>query len=99
MRRCTRLTSSRSASSSRAPPSLLWQVYSLYIDVITTVGEWKDYHWSDVPNELAAMSAKVDEFQAKCKKMPKALREYDAASPSALLPPLPALLLAPSPPQ
>ena len=41
-----------------AEVELLDKVYSLYIDVITTVAEWKDYAWSDVPAELGAIAAK-----------------------------------------
>ena len=57
---------------------LLEKVYSLYIDVITTVGDYKELLWSDVGEKMAEMMAKMDEFQNSCKRMPKALREYEA---------------------
>ena len=58
---------------------LLEKVYSLYIDVITTVDEYKEMLWTDVPDgEIEDMQAKMGEFQNACKKMPKALREYEA---------------------
>eukprot|EP00966_Prymnesium_polylepis_P103097 2388002-Prymnesium_polylepis.1 len=57
---------------------LLERVYSLYLDVTTTVGEYKELLWTDVPGEINGMLTKVGEFQNACKKMPKALREYEA---------------------
>ena len=57
---------------------LLEKVYSLYLDVTTTVGEYKELLWTDVPGEINGMLTKVGEFQNACKRMPKALREYEA---------------------
>ena len=73
---------------------LLEKVYSLYIDVITTVGdykellwsEYKDLMWADVhapgqtpPLPPQMMARRWTSSRANsCKRMPKALREYEA---------------------
>jgi len=57
---------------------LLEKVYSLYIDVTTTVADYKDLLWADVPDKIDAMLLKLTDFQNACKRMPKVLREYEA---------------------
>ena len=57
---------------------MLEKVYSLYIEVTTTVSDYKDLLWTDVPDKIEEMLAKIGEFQNGCKKMPKSLREYEA---------------------
>mmetsp|Transcript_22861 Transcript_22861/g.57008 ORF Transcript_22861/g.57008 Transcript_22861/m.57008 type:complete len:4427 (+) Transcript_22861:2-13282(+) len=57
---------------------LLEKLYGLYTLVINTVSEFKEVLWADVKDELDGMTAKISEFQNGCKKMPKALREWDA---------------------
>jgi len=62
----------------QAELQLLEKLYGLYTTVINTVSEFKEVLWSDVKDELDGMTQKISEFQNGCKKMPKALREWDA---------------------
>ena len=57
---------------------LLEKLYGLYTEVINTVSDFKEVLWADVKDELDMMTTKISEFQNGCKKMPKALREWDA---------------------
>eukprot|EP00741_Cyanophora_paradoxa_P017811 tig00021017_g17202.t1 len=57
---------------------LLDKLYSLYDRVITVIGGYSDILWVDVVANIDAMASQVNEFQNSCKKMPKALREWDA---------------------
>eukprot|EP00217_Crustomastix_stigmatica_P013603 CAMPEP_0183798542 /NCGR_PEP_ID=MMETSP0803_2-20130417/19119_1 /TAXON_ID=195967 /ORGANISM="Crustomastix stigmata, Strain CCMP3273" /LENGTH=4519 /DNA_ID=CAMNT_0026043227 /DNA_START=42 /DNA_END=13598 /DNA_ORIENTATION=- len=59
------------------------RLYSLYMNVITTIDGYKDVLWTVIktpdgdPN-IDSMTETVAGFQAQCKKMPKALREWQA---------------------
>ena len=44
----------------------------------TTVSDYKELLWADVPDKIEDMLQKVSDFQNACKKMPKVLREYEA---------------------
>lgn len=46
-------------SKTKKEIDLLEKVYSLYLDVTTTVSEYKDLLWTDVPSEINGMLAKA----------------------------------------
>ena len=46
--------------------------------MISTVDGYADILWADVTTNLDAMTEQVTQFQAQCRKLPKALREWDA---------------------
>ena len=54
------------------------RLYDLYTAVISTVDGYADILWADVTTNLDAMTEQVTQFQAQCRKLPKALREWDA---------------------
>ena len=56
----------------------LAQLYDLYVAVVDTIAEWRDFLWLDVPEQMEMMQKQIDSFSGKCKKMPKQLREWDA---------------------
>jgi len=53
-------------------------LYDLYVAVLETIKEWKDYLWIDVPEHMESMQKQIDSFAGRCKKMPKQLREWPA---------------------
>eukprot|EP00462_Mataza_sp_D1_P017376 CAMPEP_0175163132 /NCGR_PEP_ID=MMETSP0087-20121206/25561_1 /TAXON_ID=136419 /ORGANISM="Unknown Unknown, Strain D1" /LENGTH=4572 /DNA_ID=CAMNT_0016451765 /DNA_START=103 /DNA_END=13822 /DNA_ORIENTATION=+ len=57
---------------------LLDQLYSLYQGVITTVDEYKSINWSEVVENVEEMNSTIEDYAAKCKKLPKTLRGWDA---------------------
>ena len=57
---------------------LLDRLYSLYMSVTDSVGEWREMAWLDVGTELGAVQVRIGEFQTACSKMPKELRQWDA---------------------
>jgi len=54
------------------------KLFGLYVDVINTMSEWETIMWTDVTENIAEMSDKVDGFALRCKRMPARLREWDA---------------------
>jgi dynein heavy chain len=56
----------------------LSQLYDLYVAVLETIKEWKDYLWTEVPDHMETMQKQIDTFAGKCKKMPKQLRDWPA---------------------
>ncbi|CAJ1345300.1 unnamed protein product [Effrenium voratum] len=56
----------------------LSQLYDLYVAVLETIKEWRDYLWCDVGENMETMQKTIDSFAARCKKMPKQLREWPA---------------------
>jgi dynein heavy chain len=56
----------------------LSQLYTLYVDVLDTIKEWTEYPWLEVPDHMEDMTKMVDQFAARCKKMPRQLREWPA---------------------
>ena len=57
---------------------MLEKVYGLYIEVTSTVVDYKEMLWTDVPERIDMMKEKLEGFQNSCRKMPKSLREYEA---------------------
>merc|ERR1712194_284377 len=56
----------------------LGMLYDLYVDVLEKIGEYKGYLWGDVPEHMETMQKTIDGFAARCKKMPKQLRDWPA---------------------
>jgi dynein heavy chain len=56
----------------------LSQLYDLYVAVLETIKEWRDYLWFDVPEHMETMQKQIDNFSGRCKKMPKQLRDWPA---------------------
>ncbi|CAK0855452.1 unnamed protein product [Prorocentrum cordatum] len=56
----------------------LGQLYDLYVAVLETIKEWRDYLWSEVPDHMDTMQKQIDNFSGRCKKMPKQLRDWPA---------------------
>jgi dynein heavy chain len=57
---------------------LLGKLYSLYKDVMTRMDEWRNIFWADVVASGAAMAAEMESYAARCRKLPKKLRQWDA---------------------
>jgi len=54
------------------------QLFSLYVDVLSTIEGWKSVLWVDVPPMIGEMNEKIEAFALRCKKLPARLREYSA---------------------
>ena len=54
------------------------RLYDLYKDVISTIDGYADILWTEVVANIEAMNEQVSIFQASCRKLPKALRDWDA---------------------
>ena len=54
------------------------QLFSLYVDVLGTLDDWKAVLWADVPEQIGDMNERIDGFALRCKKLPARLREYNA---------------------
>ncbi|CAM9354308.1 unnamed protein product, partial [Ectocarpus sp. 12 AP-2014] len=54
------------------------QLFGLYVDVLETLGEWKHVPWTEVVSNIANMTDKMDNFAARCKKLPGRLKQWDA---------------------
>jgi dynein heavy chain, axonemal len=52
--------------------------YRLYVSVISTIRGYGDFFWVDVVEQMDAMLEQVNGFQNQAKKLPKALREWQA---------------------
>ncbi|CAD7937238.1 unnamed protein product [Amoebophrya sp. A120] len=56
----------------------LGQLYDLYVVVLDTIKEWKDYLWAETPDHVEVMQSETEKFAGRCKRMPKVLREWPA---------------------
>ncbi|XP_048464583.1 dynein axonemal heavy chain 5 [Rhincodon typus] len=56
--------------------TLLQKLYGLYNNVINTVSSYYDNLWSEV--NIEKINNKLMEFQARCRKLPRALKEWKA---------------------
>jgi dynein heavy chain len=56
--------------------NLLQKLYGLYNQVIDTINGYYDIAWIDV--NIEKINADLNEFQNKCRKLPKGLKEYQA---------------------
>ena len=57
---------------------MLDRLYSLYVEVIKTLDSYSDYLWVSVIENIDSMISQTNEFNTKCKKLPKALKEWQA---------------------
>ena len=57
---------------------MLTRLYDLYTNVLSTIDNYADILWTDVVANIDQMSEQVSQFQAQCKKLPKALRDWPA---------------------
>jgi dynein heavy chain len=57
---------------------LLAKLYSLYKDVMSRMAEWRTILWADTVANIGGMAGEMEAFAARCRKMPKKLREWDA---------------------
>jgi len=57
---------------------LLDQLYTLYQGVISTVDEYKGIPWSSVVANIQQMNEKVENLNQQCRRLPKALKTWDA---------------------
>jgi dynein heavy chain len=58
--------------------TLIDQLYSVYSDVHASVKLWSALLWNDVAPQVATISEVVAGYDARCKKLPKKLREWQA---------------------
>jgi dynein heavy chain len=58
----------------------LAHLYDLYVNVLDTIKEWRDYLWAEVPGQMDTMMKQTEGFVSRCKKMPKQLRGWPAYS-------------------
>ena len=58
--------------------NLLNKLYGLYRDVMNKMNEYKTILWSEVVDNIDQMSSEMEGFAARCKKMPKRLRDWEA---------------------
>jgi len=57
---------------------LLDKLYSLFVNVVQTIKNYGDMMWTDVVANIEVMTDTATGFQSSCKRMPKALRDWDA---------------------
>jgi hypothetical protein len=57
---------------------LLGRLYGLYKDVMSRMEEWRVILWSDTVANMPGMTAEMEAFASRARKMPKRLREWDA---------------------
>ena len=57
---------------------LLQKLYNLYRDVMNKMDDWKTILWSHVVANVGEMAQEMENFNGRCKKLPKKLREWDA---------------------
>ena len=54
------------------------KLYSLWTNVTRTIGCYVDILWHDVKEQIDVMTETATSFQAQCKKLPKAMRDWPA---------------------
>ena len=59
----------------RKDVQLAEQIYGLYTDLHVAMDSWQKVKWVDVENQAGAMLEMVNGFDARCKKLPRKLRE------------------------
>eukprot|EP00163_Fabomonas_tropica_P031142 TRINITY_DN730_c0_g2_i1.p1 TRINITY_DN730_c0_g2~~TRINITY_DN730_c0_g2_i1.p1 ORF type:complete len:4569 (+),score=1602.08 TRINITY_DN730_c0_g2_i1:399-14105(+) len=55
---------------------LLQRLYDLYTEVLSTIGGYEEMLWAEVNFEV--INEEVSAFQTRCRKLPKAMREWEA---------------------
>lgn len=57
---------------------LLDTLYSLYMDVVHSMEEWRAMTWTEASERMDQMMDIVKQFEERCKRMPSKLRDWDA---------------------
>ena len=57
---------------------LLSQLYLLYMDVVTTMNEYKTIPWTGVVEQISEMTEAVESFDRRCQQLPRVLKDWDA---------------------
>lgn len=71
-------TPKHDACAPDATPPRVVRGRSLYVTVITTIRGYGDFLWVDVVEKVDEWGEAVLGFQAQCRKLPKALRDWPA---------------------
>jgi dynein heavy chain len=58
--------------------TLIDQLYSLYVDVDTSVKTWSTLLWGEVAEQVTIMTDQANNYEGRLKKLPKKLREWSA---------------------
>jgi dynein heavy chain len=58
--------------------ALLTKLFSLYNDVLEAIELWSELPWAELLSNIEAMTEKMENFEARCKKLPKKLRDFQA---------------------
>ncbi|XP_018374249.1 PREDICTED: dynein heavy chain 8, axonemal [Trachymyrmex cornetzi] len=56
--------------------NLLQKLYTLYLQVMRTIDSYYDIPWSEI--DIESIITELADFQNKCRKLPKAMREWPA---------------------
>ncbi|XP_043790719.1 dynein axonemal heavy chain 8 [Apis laboriosa] len=56
--------------------NLLQKLYTLYLQVIRTIDSYYDIPWAEI--DIEAIVAELGEFQNRCRRLPKAMRDWPA---------------------
>ncbi|KAG5338491.1 DYH8 protein, partial [Acromyrmex heyeri] len=56
--------------------NLLQKLYTLYLQVMRTIDSYYDIPWSEI--DIETIITELTDFQNKCRKLPKAMREWPA---------------------
>ena len=70
------VTSYPALESIKKELSLLQKLYGLYNSVMDSIDGYYDIPWTEVDTEM--INAQLLDFQNKCKKLPKGLKEWQA---------------------
>jgi len=65
-------------SKTRKEIVLIDQLYSLYVDLNASLSVWQEVPWVEVETLAPTMLETVNSYDARCKKLPKKLREWEA---------------------
>ena len=73
-----RPTAFNEVTRTRKEINLIDQLYSLWSDVDASFTTWSGILWFEMADQVTAMSETVNGYDARCKKLPKKLREWPA---------------------
>ena len=73
-----RPTAFHEVTKTRKEINLIDQLYSLWADVDASFTTWSSIFWFDMAEQVSGMSDTVNSYDARCKKLPKKLREWPA---------------------
>ena len=73
-----RITDYPELNKTRKELNLLDQLYGLYMDVVNTMDEYRNMCMTELIERMEEMTGKVTEFDVRCSKMPRKLRDWEA---------------------